>query len=198
VGKNDWLAEDIGEKMLPIPAAEVRPEKKRKPREGFALPSVEMKPGHGKEIVEDAANLFDFNGDPDLSPDQKIFLIAYMKTGTVTHACKKLRLDPRVVNNWRKGTHFQELMDGCLEAVADELERTALVAAMSGNDRMLTMMLKATRPDKYAERKQVTGKDGGPVQVMSWTEMLKKANEVTIDVDAESEGDTYIIEEGQV
>ena len=121
-----------------------------------ALPKVAPVPILVDEIIREGDKLFDFDKDNKFSPDQKMFLIAYLKTGTVSHACRAVGLDPRTINLWRNQPHFVEMLQHCVEALADELEGIALKHAMSGNDKLLVAMLKALRPEKYADRKRVS------------------------------------------
>ena len=91
-------------------------------------------------LVEDAEEVFDFPAE--MGPDQRLYLIGLMRYGTQSHACRAIGVDPREVRRWREDSTFAELEGECTAVLADTLEREAFKQAMSGNDRMLTMMLK--------------------------------------------------------
>jgi len=146
----------------------------------------------GNVIVEGAGYVFNFMNDSAILPEQKIFLVHFLEMGTITHAAMRGNLDPRIVAEWKKNADFMLMLKHCEEVIADELERVALLGAVRGNDKLLIALLKAMKPDKYAERKQVTGKDGEAVQI-SWTTLVKRVGDF---IDVETTGDGGPRQEG--
>ena len=111
------------------------------------------------------------------------FLRALAEQGNVTAAAKAAGVDPMTVRNRRKTDEtFAAVYDVALEAAADALEAEAWRRGKEGverpvtvaqqaviireySDTLLLALLRAHRPEKFRERHEVTGKDGGPVTI---------------------------------
>lgn len=119
------------------------------------------------------------------------FLSVLRSTCNVTEAAKSAGVGRRTVYEWRDADPaFREQWDDAEQEAADRLEREAWRRAVDGvekpitfqgqitdryleySDRMLELLLKAHRPEKFKERvsNEHTGKDGGAlvVQVMKF------------------------------
>lgn len=90
--------------------------------------------------------------------DQKDrYLRAVAKFGTLTSGCRAARCSPHTVYKWRE--HDQAFSIRELEVrneFADSLEIEARRRAFAGSDRLLEMLLRAVRPEKYRERLDIT------------------------------------------
>lgn len=100
------------------------------------------------------------------------FLAALSDGASVTKACEAAKIGRRSSYDWRKAdTEFAAEWDSAVERGTDRIEDEALRRAVDGvekpvgwhqgkaggtvteySDRMLEMLLKARRPQKYAER----------------------------------------------
>ena len=89
--------------------------------------------------------------------DQKQrYLAAIARVGTLTAGCRDARCSRHTVYKWREhDAEFAIAEHDAREGFADRLEEEAVRRATNpegGSDRMLEMLLKAVRPDKYRER----------------------------------------------
>lgn len=84
---------------------------------------------------------------------EKRFLKLYAETGNVTLACKGCRVN-RTLPYWTARHHpdFAEAWKVAEEEAVDALEAEARRRAMDSSDRLLEVMLKAGRPEKYRDR----------------------------------------------
>lgn len=134
-------------------------------------------------LVDEADKLFDFK-ESGLTGAQQLFIVALMKYGTRTKACKATGIDPRKVTAWEKNEDFVAVYDAAMGAIADALEEEAIRRAMEGSDKLLEKLLKAFKPEKYADRKVNTHEGKVDIEIKSWSDLAQKAIEV---VDAEYE-----------
>ncbi len=77
-----------------------------------------------------------------------------------------------------RDTAFRAQWEEALQEAVDALEAAAWQRAMTGqSDRLMEMLLRAHRPEKYREtiRQEVTGADGGPVHVIDSLDDHEKA-----------------------
>jgi hypothetical protein len=75
---------------------------------------------------------------------------------SITAACDEAGVKRRTYYQWYKDDpDFAAAADDALEQGTDGLEDEAVRRAKSGSDTLLIFLLKARRPDKYADRKQV-------------------------------------------
>lgn len=116
---------------------------------------------------------------------REAFLLALEDTANVSKACKRAKLPRRSAYDWRDDdADFAAAWDAAVDRGTDALEDEAVRRATEGtlkpvfykgekcgsireySDTLLMFMLKARRPEKFKERseRQLTGKDGGPIQ----------------------------------
>lgn len=84
---------------------------------------------------------------------KKLFLEAYGKHGTMTGACRAIKLERATVKLWVKND--PEFLKGMVEAkyeTVDSLKETAIERARGGSDPLLMFLLKALAPDEFSER----------------------------------------------
>jgi hypothetical protein len=126
-------------------------------------------------------------------PKKRAFLVAYCQTGTVTHAAVAARVSRRTHVNWMKNDPAYALaFADAREHAGDLLEREAMRRGVEGvrrfkfspggkpyrhpetgepyseleySDTLLIFLLKGIRPEKYRERYEHTGPNGGPIRV---------------------------------
>lgn len=93
-----------------------------------------------------------------LTRDRKVVLLNTLVDtgGNVTKAARLLGMSR--VNVWRwcqSDPVFKQLFDEAIEAGTDNLEERAYRRAMTESDRMIELLLKARRPEKYREAYKV-------------------------------------------
>ena len=101
---------------------------------------------------------------PDWAP---AFLAALSRYPNVTGAAKAAGISTDGAYDRRKrDEEFAAAWDVALAASIDNLEQAAFVRAYEGSDRLMELLLKAHKSDKYGDRRTVelTGANGGPVQ----------------------------------
>lgn len=105
-------------------------------------------------------------------PGMRQFLLAYVKVGTITGACRALGFGVQKIDNWRKGFNtshgkqstpteeglrfaeaFEEAKQRHVEALEMELDRRA----MKGSDNLLMFRLKGLKPETYRESWRTAG-----------------------------------------
>ena len=95
---------------------------------------------------------------------REVFLATLSDTCNVSESARKAGFSRRAAYDWREAdTAFAEAWDEAEQEAADKLEKVAWERATTGqSDRMLEILLKAHRPEKYKERieQQHTGKNG--------------------------------------
>ena len=98
-------------------------------------------------------------------------------------AYKHKRLDPSFADEW------QEALDEAIEL----LEAAAFDRGLNVSDTLLIFLLKTHRPDKYnpVQKHEVSGPQGGPIQIGSTAERDKRLSELIIKAqrDGDSSGD---------
>lgn len=119
------------------------------------------------------------------------FLAVLRETGgNVSRACNAISLTRTRVYEWRTADPvFAIAWDEAVELGTDELEEEARRRALEGvdepvfyqgeacgmvrkySDTLLIFLLKGRRPEKYRERTEITGKDGGPIQISKAEEL---------------------------
>lgn len=118
--------------------------------------------------------------------DRALFLHELQHNGgDVKEALDAVRVSPLVaLRAYKSDPAFKAQWDEAIEAANFVLEHHAVKRATKGNvrttidnqgnqievedrpsDKMLTTLLKARNPSVYSEKMQITGADGGPVQV---------------------------------
>lgn len=86
------------------------------------------------------------------------FLEAYAELGTITHAAKAAGIDRRTHYDWLEADEdYGHAFADAEQAAVDMLEGEARRRAFAGSDTLVIFLLKGMRPEKYAERKHITG-----------------------------------------
>lgn len=96
-----------------------------------------------------------------------IFLATFAATCNVSQACRDANIGRRTAYDWRAADpEFAAAWEDAEEEAVDKLEQVARDRAIDSSDRMLEILLKAHRPEKYVERyrAELTGRDGGPME----------------------------------
>lgn len=127
---------------------------------------------------------------------RETFLQALAVCGSLSDACKAGGIDRSTAFRWRKqDPEFEAQCAAAIDEATDGLEREAHRRAVLGTDEpltfqgaifgyvkrysdsLLTLLLKANRPEKYREntRMELTGADGGPVKLDDATAANKLA-----------------------
>ena len=103
------------------------------------------------------------------TPKRAAFLAAYAKMGNVSGAAKAAKISRLDHYAWLKAEdhEYAELFAAAQEEAIDTLEQEAVRRAMIGSDVLLIFLLKGARPDKYRERREITGAGGGPLLVVT-------------------------------
>ena len=100
---------------------------------------------------------------------REAFLEALEETCNVSEAARRAGIGRRTAYDWRDADQdFATAWDEAEDVAADKLEQVAWDRATSGqSDRMLEILLKAHRPEKFKDRvvQELTGKDGGPIEI---------------------------------
>lgn len=116
--------------------------------------------------------------------NKKSFLKLYAETGTIQAACDAVYISRDTYYRWYK--EDKDFMEGCRiaqGAFGEKLENEALRRAHDGwdepvfyrgqmqgqvhkySDVLLIFLMKGAMPNKYRERHEVSGPDGGPVLI---------------------------------
>lgn len=118
---------------------------------------------------------------------RETFIDALRETCNVSEAARVAKISRNTAYEHRKADPvFAEAWDEAEQEAADKLEREAWRRGVEGvdkpivyqgaitdthkeySDRMLELLLKAHRPEKFKDRvaQELTGKDGGPIEVV--------------------------------
>lgn len=83
------------------------------------------------------------------------FLAALAETCNVTHSARVAGISRSAAYEWRDDDEtFAAEWTDAEEQAADALELAARERALDGSDRMMEILLKAHRPDKFVERRE--------------------------------------------
>lgn len=111
-----------------------------------------------------------------LSRARAAFLHTLATTGQITKAAKAAKVERQTAYNWRKtDPDFARAWDEAIELAADMLEDVAIDRAIRPtgySDGLLTLLLKAHKPEKYRERSEVQ-----VTAALNISERLDKAEE---------------------
>ena len=126
---------------------------------------------------------------PEISDIKKrAFLVQYALTGNFEQAASVAKVTVRTVYNWRHDFRdangpFLVAVDQAQQMACDRMESELYRRAMEGieepvwhggeivgttrrfSDTLLMFMMKANMPEKYTDRMQHSGPDGGPMQI---------------------------------
>lgn len=84
---------------------------------------------------------------------RETFLKEMRETCNVSHSARTAGIGRRTVYDWRDADpEFAAAWDEAEEEAVDALEKVARDRAIDGSDRMLEILLKAHRPEKYTDR----------------------------------------------
>jgi len=131
---------------------------------------------------------------------KRAFLKALAQVGSITKAAELAKVDRSSHYRWLKedsGGEYENAVNDALDEASDHLEDEARRRAIEGveepvfyqgevvgsvrkfSDTLLMFLLKGNRPGKYKDRvsSEITGKDGGPVQVSSGIDLSKLSDE---------------------
>jgi AcrR family transcriptional regulator len=109
------------------------------------------------------------NGAPKKSgPDQRAKLLAALaKTGNISDACKRAGIVRTTFYRWRNEDEaYAAQLQEALETAIDDLELVARRRAKKQSDVLLIFLLKAHRPDKYRERKDINLTGGVQLEIV--------------------------------
>jgi hypothetical protein len=116
-----------------------------------------------------------------------LFLVEYRRHGSMAQACREAGIGSRqTIHNWMDAdAAFAAEVADAKEDVIDGLEFTLYQVATgqlefsSPQVTALIFSLKGNRPEKYRDRYELTGKDGGPVEVKT-IEVVKDYGSATV------------------
>lgn len=106
-------------------------------------------------------------GDPTALEENKAnFLRELKKYGTVGSALDATGIPERTAYSWReKDEFFAAEWESAVAYVGDKLETKACKMALKGNVPLLTLLLKAHKPERFRERTDVTS-GGAPLRLV--------------------------------
>lgn len=128
-----------------------------------------------------------YSKNADTVAKQNAFLAAYAKHGTITHSAREAGIAPAYHYKWLDiDPDYPSLFKAAHQEAVEALEREARRRAIEGveeptgwykgepggfvkkySDTLLIFLLKGALPDKYKDRHEHTGKDGGPIEVQA-------------------------------
>lgn len=138
---------------------------------------------------------------------KRIFLAAYARSGNISVAAEAAGIDRSTHYRWLDDPVYAEVFEHAKEAAADYLEKVAWERATQGirkpvyqggklvgyttdtSDTLLIFLLKGLRPEKYVEKLQLTGANGGKIQVELSMEEVEKLYLMLREREKESTGD---------
>lgn len=97
---------------------------------------------------------------------KKEFLETYKATkGGLINACNLIGVPKQTVTYWKQNDpQFAEQLEDVKETIYDELEASMFERAIKGSDTLAIWISKTKMANRgYVERKEVTGKDGAPL-----------------------------------
>lgn len=117
----------------------------------------------GRLIISDA-----FLPDHPEREDMVAYLQARAWKGTDAGSCYVAGIPRDKLEEWRKIAEFRQWETWAEEACTDLAEEMLLLQGYLGGEKdALARALKARRSAKYNERQEITGKGGGPIEVIS-------------------------------
>ena len=155
------------------------------------------------------------NGRPITAKQKAAFLKIFSETGNATQAAEVAGFSRATAYRLRDSDpEFAKAWADAEAQAADRLEAEAYRRAVQGveryvvssgkivkgedskplierhySDQLLLALLRARSPDKFAERRQITGKNGGPVRIATLAEMTEEELLTLAAADAEGDGD---------
>ncbi len=110
---------------------------------------------------------------------QQAFLDRLSSTCQVAKACRGARVSRAAVYAWRKADpEFAKAWEAAIEIGVGVVEDEAVRRALQGSDNLLIFLLKAYRPEKYSDKRQLQiGGPGLAEIICSMSEGLQAARE---------------------
>lgn len=117
---------------------------------------------------------------------RETFLATLRDTCNVSASCRAAMIGRSAAYDWRRDDpDFRAAWDEAEEEAVDKLEEVARKRAIDSSDRMMEILLKAHRPEKYVERvrSELSGPNGGPIQHEDRTtaSLIEEAKRLGID-----------------
>lgn len=128
-----------------------------------------------KRVLEEAISLVKSYNDRFIVPDDFLpdhpdreAMVTYLKAlswrGTTSGAAMSARVPPSKVREWRTLQEFVDWEEFANEACTDLTEEVLIFRGRSTGDRqMLERVLKGRRAEKYSDRQEITGPQGGAI-----------------------------------
>ena len=125
---------------------------------------------------------------------QKAFLSEFSQSGHLGNSARKAGIERTTVYLWRNDDNFDLLFEAARKQAVTVLEDEAHRRAYTGvdepvfyrgvacgavrkySDTLLIVLLKANAPEKYRERQEITGANGGPVIAIKEVEVRLSDN----------------------
>ena len=148
---------------------------------------------------------------------QEALLAAYERLGTIMGAADEVGIDRQNHYHWlANDENYVEMWQEAQEASTQVLEREAITRATVGQDKgvyyqgekvgteqyksdvLLIFMLKSRRPELYRDRYEVSGPQGGPIQVAAMRpDALSRLSEAQLDALAALNGPVAALTAGK-
>lgn len=110
---------------------------------------------------------------PDQQAAKEAFLAAYIEGGTITAAATVADISRDTHYDWMKAdADYKAAFWHAREASTDELEEVAITRAKDGSDGLLKFLLEGRRREVYGKRTELTGADGGPIEITRIKRMI--------------------------
>jgi hypothetical protein len=94
------------------------------------------------------------------------FIAALRNSANIRYACEEAGVTRQSAYEYReKHAKFRAQWDEALDDACDILEGMAWKRS-EGSDQLLMFLLKAHRPDKFRERHEIMGRDGGAIPLV--------------------------------
>jgi transposase-like protein len=105
-----------------------------------------------------------------VTPEKKAkFLSVLAEGGSVTQAARAIGIACKNVYAWRnKDQQFKADWEDAVEQGTDCLKDEAVRGTKDHSNTLLIFLLKGRRKERYAERQEHTGKNGGPITLRQW------------------------------
>lgn len=136
---------------------------------------------------------------------QEQFLAAYSACGNILRAARLCGIDRTSHYRWMTEPEYRSRFEDATENAADALEEEARRRAVEGveepvgwhqgvaggmvrkySDTLLIFLLKGARPEKFRDRYEHTGRDGGPIEVSQLTPAERASRVLALVAKAEA------------
>lgn len=209
-GENDDLLVDFGE-MTKSEEMDLKTFRERRSFDTQLMRDTERAKKEIQELVDDdplaeaiavckeSAKIARVLAEGKIQDYRKLmFIKGYLSRGSLRGAMLMSGVSSSEYKVWMMGKTpenavFKHVINECLDMMADVLEEEAFRLALSGNDRVLLKMLEGYRPERYAQKKQITHEGNVNVNISNWADLAKKA-EAVIDVEGGTVDEENIID----